>query len=787
MLAEAKRLYDLGFAVHVLHAKSKRPVEAGWGKGPRKSWEHIENAFFTGCNLGVRLGTPSLIDGRGYLAVIDVDVKSSEPHHKEEALGAARKLTDGHFCPVVTSGRGNGSRHYYCVTESPFKTFNPAESPDKVKVHMPSKKPSKHEIETLTPAEIESGLRIANAWEISLYSDGRQVVLPPSIHPDSGKAYRWKHPFVSVNDFPVLAFAVPEESEPEGRAVAPSAGAVLQDFEIDNTVNLEWLPVSPAIKAAIIDGVGVKDRSAHLLPATAALISAGCSKNEILTVLTEPDYFLGACAYDHAKTKSRRRAASWLWTYTVKRVMEERDGSRLFGPASGLVKPPALSEGEQAEQAEDFRTRPEETGFYSWGPKGGKVPAYDALLRQYGEDNPYITVADMKSVFLFNGTHYVDTTPIEIKGYAERLMDPKPEEKVRAEFLAKVFSNNIRRRGFFTESIEGKINFKNGVLDLHGSDSELLPHSADYGFQGVLPYEFDPEAKCPVFRAWFKSIMLDDRDLMRLLQEFMGYIVRGGEYKYHKALWLGGVGRNGKSTFIDLLKALIGPGNFSVTSIKSLVGDKFSAQCLDGKFANFSEETSPEELSDSGPFKNLTGDGDLQAQKKFGNLYTFRNRAKLVMTYNQIPNLKDLSSGMLSRPIIIPFRKIIKEEEQDRDIKAKLFAELPGIFNFALRGWNRLEEQGGFTTSSVSETALQSVREESCNVFQWVQDHVEAAPESVGGKAFRSNELYEIYKRCERFPFRSSEFYRRLANHPTMSPLKKRYNTGIEYRYIKVF
>ena len=115
------------------------------------------------------------------------------------------------------------------------------------------------------------------------------------------------------------------------------------------------------------------------------------------------------------------------------------------------------------------------------------------------------------------------------------------------------------------------------------------------------------------------------------------------------------------------LKALIGHGNYSTLSIKQIINDKFSSADLDGKIANFSEETSPEELSDSGSFKNLTGDGELLAQKKYGDPYSFRNRAKLIMTYNEVPVLKDLSPGMLSRPIIVPWKKDLTDEStQDR-------------------------------------------------------------------------------------------------------------------------
>jgi hypothetical protein len=74
VLAEAKRLYGLGFAVHWLHQKSKRPVETKWTTGPRKTWAELEGLYRDGYNVGVRLGKPSKLEN-GYLGCIDFDIK----------------------------------------------------------------------------------------------------------------------------------------------------------------------------------------------------------------------------------------------------------------------------------------------------------------------------------------------------------------------------------------------------------------------------------------------------------------------------------------------------------------------------------------------------------------------------------------------------------------------------------------------------------------------------------------------------------------------------------------
>lgn len=409
--------------------------------------------------------------------------------------------------------------------------------------------------------------------------------------------------------------------------------------------------------------------------------------------------------------------------------------------------------------------------FWDVGKNGNLLPQYNELLEEFVKHKPYKTIADMKTVFTFGGTHYEEFTPIEIKAFAEEKFEPKPKEKERQEFAHKVFANSIEKRNFFLATTRDKINFLNGVLDV-SSDAEkrgvryvLQNHSKEFGFRGVLPYNYDRNGSCPTFEWWIKDVMLGDEALVAILQEFMGYVIRGGEYTFHKALWLSGSGRNGKSTFLSVLKALIGNGNYSTLSIRQIISDKFSSADLDGKIANFSEETSPEELSDSGPFKNLTGDGELLAQKKYGDPYSFRNRAKLIMTYNEVPELRDLSPGMLSRPIIVPWKKdLTKDESQDKKLKEKLFAELSGIFNWAYAGWERLEKNEAFSFSPKAQLELDRVRAASCSALQWVQNYVTFLPIDTNSakQVMHPMELYEAYVDKERYAYKPMKFFKRI-------------------------
>ena len=327
---EASRLHKIGFAVIWLHPKSKRPVGNAWTTGPRKSWEQLKKEYRDGYNVGVRLGNPSKIEN-GFLGAIDCDVKSTDKKHYLEMRAALKQLVNGKALPTVTTGRGNGSAHLYCRTSKAFQTFTPHRSKDVVKYRAPTKTPSKKERAELTPKEIADGFRLGPAWEISLYSDGRQCVLPPSIHPDTGRPYKWTTQCHSASDLALIKFKVPEkDDEALEKSTAPSKRETEKlDFKIV-TVDVGWLPIPDEVKDGIVTGDGVPDRSEFLLRATSCLHSAGLDRDEILSVLTDPSNFISSCAFDHAQTKNRARAARWLWRYTVEKVLQERAGGLAF-------------------------------------------------------------------------------------------------------------------------------------------------------------------------------------------------------------------------------------------------------------------------------------------------------------------------------------------------------------------------------------------------------------------------------------------------------------------------
>lgn len=317
MLEECKRLCTVGFQLHWLYPKSKRPVRKGWQIEMRQGWGALRNFYHDGNNLGVVLG--SELKGGGYLAVIDCDMKTDKREHQDE-LTVALKGLGIKGAPCVLSGRGNGSRHFYVRTEKPLTPVIWAKS-----------------------KEVIEGSRRA-AWEIGLMGKGQQVVLPPSIHPDTGKAYAWHGKgLVSLDDIPM--WSPPPGAV--GEAVAADNGEAT-GWEGFNVVGYDLFSLSAKSMSALVEG-GVTDRSEAMFNVVSEMVGLGWCNDEILSACTDVDNILAAVGYDHAQTKNRQRAGRWVFKYCLAAHFKKRSVAAKF-KAAGPAKREEVTEEDREEQ-----------------------------------------------------------------------------------------------------------------------------------------------------------------------------------------------------------------------------------------------------------------------------------------------------------------------------------------------------------------------------------------------------------------------------------------------------
>ncbi len=90
---------------------------------------------------------------------------------------------------------------------------------------------------------------------------------------------------------------------------------------------------------AIVSGWGVSDRSASLFGVASVMVKSKFTDAEILSVLTDTDNFLGETGFDHAKTTSRKRAAEWVYSYTIAKIKARLSADTMFAEEAVELKP----------------------------------------------------------------------------------------------------------------------------------------------------------------------------------------------------------------------------------------------------------------------------------------------------------------------------------------------------------------------------------------------------------------------------------------------------------------
>ncbi len=351
MLREAARLYTMGMGVHWIKPNSKAPVDSGWADGTRQDMKYLTGSYREGYGLGVRLGAASKFPDGTFLANLDVDIKSPIAKHRHEALAFVQKKFPGLWnkCPAVTTGYG---LRYFFRTVQPLPSKRLAGSPDIIVVFMPSAPISKDQEKArdtglITQSQLDKGFRVRSAWEVEFMSAGKQVVLPPSIHPDTKKPYQWDNSITAWAEMPLYEGDLSELAK-GAKAVEPSKPQVRTKF-----VTIDYMDQRfSAETTRLIFGEGVGDRSAACFSVAIAMVRAGFTDDEIISTLTDQDTFLGQTAFDHRKTTNRDAAAAWARDYCLLKARKEGDARAVFEGLVVVSDEPLGAQAAEAQMAE---------------------------------------------------------------------------------------------------------------------------------------------------------------------------------------------------------------------------------------------------------------------------------------------------------------------------------------------------------------------------------------------------------------------------------------------------
>jgi putative DNA primase/helicase len=251
------------------------------------------------------------------------------------------------------------------------------------------------------------------------------------------------------------------------------------------------------------------------------------------------------------------------------------------------------------------------------------------------------------------------------------------------------------------------LNVNTGTIDLRTGHQH--PHDRGDLITKLAPIDYDPHAKAPAWQAFLDRVLEGDQALAELLRRAVGYSLTGttGE---QVLFILHGAGANGKSTFLEILRALHGDygqqappellvdrRNIIPNDVARLPGVRCLAAAESGEGGRLNESL----------VKSLTGGDTVAARFMRGEWFEFTPQFTPWLATNHKPTIRGTDEGIWRRIRLIPFNVTIPPDQRDPDLPAKLRAELPGILNWALEGCLAWQADGLTNPAAVEEATAE--------------------------------------------------------------------------------
>lgn len=275
---------------------------------------------------------------------------------------------------------------------------------------------------------------------------------------------------------------------------------------------------------------------------------------------------------------------------------------------------------------------------------------------------------------------------------------------------------------------EDLIAFENGVLDLNSG--ELLPFSPDYIILNKIPWNFVPGAYDKTTDDTLNRICSGNQEIRMLLEEMVGYCFYRSN-KFRKSFILTGKGKNGKSTFLKMLRyALDKDSDDNVSSLDlNDLNDRFSKVRLYGKLANIGDDISEDDLHGKGIsiFKKAVTGEAFTVEFKGQDGFDMKSYATLIFAANTIPRFN--GSGLTAikdRLVIIPFEARFTKDGDDYNpniIKELMSqAAIEYLIMLGVQGLQRIIQNQGFTEPDVVTKELDDFEANNDSILAWLNN-----------------------------------------------------------------
>lgn len=362
-------------------------------------------------------------------------------------------------------------------------------------------------------------------------------------------------------------------------------------------------------------------------------------------------------------------------------------------------------------------TPPTETALERRLTEGGNADRFVAL---HGEDVRYVDEAS--AWYLWDGCRFQRDTRREVAElarvvvtelYAEAAKESDQQRRQRLGDHAKRSDSAHAVRAMLDLSRSSRpvartmddfdrqldaVTVANGTVDLR--NGTLRPSDRADQSTRLAPVVYVPGARCPRWEDFLWTVFRERSHLIRYVQKAVGYSLTGDTTEQCLFL-LYGSGANGKSTFLETVRLMLGDYGHTArteTVLLSQGGDRSSTprpELLDlrGRRMVTASEVVEGKHFNEALVKSMTGGEELNARGMYASsATTFRPTHKLWIGVNHLPIIKGEEEAIWRRIRVIPFDYTVPADQRDPGLPDALRAEWPGILAWAVQGclaWRR--------------------------------------------------------------------------------------------------
>jgi len=319
------------------------------------------------------------------------------------------------------------------------------------------------------------------------------------------------------------------------------------------------------------------------------------------------------------------------------------------------------------------------------------------------------------------------------------------------------------------------IAFTNGLYNI--KDGTFKDFSPDIVITNKIPWAYNPAAYSGLLDHTLDRLACNDSEVRALLEEMVGYcLYRRNELG--KAFILIGDKSNGKSTFLHVVKNMLGDANIASLDLKEL-GDRFKTAELFGKLANIGDDIGDEFIANASVFKKLVTGDRVNVERKGQDPFEFNNYAKFLFSANNIPRMKDKTGAVQRRLVIVPFDA--KFTPDDPDFKPFIKDELceqnsmEYLIRLGLDALKRVLTNAAFTTSKRVQGQLDEYEQNNNPIIGFIQE--------IGLDGIENEATKTVYRRYKEYCIANN--FQALSNIEFSRQITKRCGFIVVDKWIK--